>query len=181
MRIDDNTLPSMERFGAFQEIFEVFAKEVCWEAVLAPKISLPRLKDAHYAWRDDIVRVKNVERKLTRGLDHFKLCGHLAYWLRRMSPIVEYVDLAAFCEDLDELYADEKAARRVLSAYGTEYVAFDFGLQICRYYEAERIDGDGKEKILNITEDYIIDICHLLKFKHASPHSIAMIYRSVLL
>lgn len=181
MEVDVDTLPSMEDFDRFRATFEEFAKATCLGACLFPTISLPRLRDAHHAWRDDLSRVEARESNLSAGLDHFKQCGHLTYWLRRCGPVVEFEDIAALWEEAGGLYKDEEELRDLLRKYGNEYMAFDIGLQICQYYELERTDGKGLENPPIITLEYLIDLCHFLKFKHVSPHSIYLIFRSLLL
>jgi hypothetical protein len=178
MIIDSKTLPSMAVFADFKSNFEAHVKLEVARALLSPVLSLPRLHDAHYAWRDDMLRLEERETKLTEGPDHFKQCANLAYWLRRMSPIVEYHDLAALVEGTDDLYPDEIERREILSKYGTEFLAFDFGFKICQYYELEKI-VTPKTSAPKLSKDYIIDVCHMMKFKHVSPHSMFLIYRSL--
>ncbi|MEI9930702.1 MAG: hypothetical protein WDM89_09160 [Rhizomicrobium sp.] len=149
-------------------------------ALLSPKFSPARLRDAHYAWRLDIKRVEATEPNLGDGLDHFKQSAHLAYWLRRKSPIVDYHDWAAEIEDLNDLYPDEVERRDLLLRYGEEYLAFDFGLKICTYYELERLDNP-RSSVPKLSKEYIFDVCHMLKFKHVSPHAMYLIYKSILL
>jgi len=180
MEIDDQTLPSMADYDTLKKFFEAHVVEFTRPALLSPKFSQARLRDAHYAWRSDIKRLIAVEPNLKGGLDHFKQCAHLAYWLRRKSPIVDYVDWAAQVENLDELYPDEIARRDLLSKYGEEYLAFDFGLKICTYYELEKLEHPrSSAPALSIA--YITDVCHMLKFKHVSPHAMYLIYKSLLL
>lgn len=98
-----------------------------------------------------------------------------------MAPIVEYNDLIQAVEGGEAIYEDEKMARTLIYEYGMEYIAFDFGFQICFYYESDRVDRKGEFRKPMLTPDYLKDICHMLKFKHVSPHSIYLIYRSMLL
>ena len=181
MYLDKNTLPSMEDFSQFERMFTEYAKETAQTACLFPKLSMPKLRDAHYAWRDDLSRVGERESRLQGGLDHFKQCGHLTYWLRRIAPVIEYCDLAALWEEPDELYPDEVTMRELLRKYGGEYLSFDFGLQICQFYELERIDRATSGKEPAITMDYLNDICHMFKFKNVSPHAIHLIFKSLFL
>lgn len=103
MEFNADILPSMAKYARFEEVFVAFAKEIARKACLFPRFSRPRLYTAHYAWRDDLSRVEQRENNLGQGLDHFKQCGHLAYWLRRSSPIVEFEDVAALWEEPGEL------------------------------------------------------------------------------
>lgn len=179
MYIDGATLPSLVDLNKFKETFSEYVKEIADRALLFPKICSMRLYTAHYAWRDDIRRVGDREENLTQGLDHFKQCGHLTYWIRRTSPVIEYIDRATLFESADDLYEDENALRELLSNYGNEYFALDFGLMICRYYEEERLDKQKDKISLSISTDFLIDICHMLKFKNVSPHAIYLIYKSL--
>lgn len=178
MLIDDTTLPSMAAADRFRQHFETHTREEANKALLTPVLSIPRMKDAHYAWRDDMQRLEDRERKLSDGADHFKQCANLAYWLRRMSPIIDYVDFAKEVEDIDDLYQDEKDRRELLNKYGTEFMAFDFGFQICQYYEMEKIDNPLHEPPA-LSGEYIHDVCYMMKFKHVSPHSLFLVYKSI--
>lgn len=147
---------------------------------MKPRLSLRRLNDAHCAWLGDLTRVDDHEKALD-GLDHLKQCGHLAYWLRRSAPVIDYIDMTtsgAIAEDGD-LYADEAEVREFLDSYGNEYLAFDFGLQICSYYEMHRTDGHARAAAPALTRAYLKDVCHLLKFKNVSPHALYMVYKSL--
>ncbi|HWY62734.1 MAG TPA: hypothetical protein VNW15_12610 [Rhizomicrobium sp.] len=176
MQIDANTLPSLMDFDKFKDLFERHAKSVTRPMLLKPIFSLARERDAHYAWREDLTRVEARERKLTEGLDHFKQSAHLAYWLRRQAPIVEYEDWAKYEEG--GLALGEEETREFIAKYGTELVAFDFGFKICAYYEEERSDGKKKQPP-KLSMSYLEDVCYMLKFKHVSPHSLYLIYRSI--
>ena len=139
MEFDSNILTSMVEYERFEEVFIAFVKETAGKACLFPRCSKPRLYTAHYAWCDDLSRVRDRENNLGEGLDHFKQCGHLAYWLRRSSPVVEYDGLAALWEKPGELYPNEIELRDCLYSYGDQFLAFDLGFQICQYYEYERM------------------------------------------
>ena len=81
----------------------------------------------------------------------------------------------------DFIYPKEQQLRDILDPYGSEYLAFDLGFQICLHYELNRSDKDSTRVSIPITEEFIIDICHMLKFKNVSPHSVHMIYRALFL
>jgi hypothetical protein len=80
----------------------------------------------------------------------------------------------------NDLYPDEDHRREFLRRYGEEYLAFDFGLQICTWYELEKIGATRMQPPI-LSEDFLIDLCHMLKFKHVSPHAMYLIYKSILL
>jgi hypothetical protein len=179
MQIDDKTLPSLKDFEVFKITFENYAAEVTRGALLKPVFSLPRLRDAHYAWLGDLKRLGETEDHLKDGPDHSKQCGHLAYWLRRQNPIVEYEDWHVSQED-PYIYPDEEKKRDFITRYGSEFLAFDFGFQICSYYAQERLDK-SKTDMPRISMEYLTNICHMLKFKHVSPHALYLIYESLFL
>lgn len=176
MQINDKTLPSMKDFPAFKDVFENHALTEVRKALLSPQIALHRLHDAHFAWQDDVKRLSDMERNLKDGADHFKQCAALAYWLRRMSPVVDYIDW--FNPDGDDLHPHEVDLRDLIARYGTEYIAFDLGFQICAYYETERVDSP-RQFYPNLTGEYLVDVCHMMKFKHVSPHSLYLVYKSI--
>lgn len=180
MEIDDQTLPRMVDFVVLKENFEAHVVEFTRPALLAPQFSDVRLREAHYAWRADIRRIEQAEPNLTGGLDHFKQCAHLAYWLRRKSNVVDYTDWAKLVEDGKDLYPDEIKRRDFIRRYGEEFLAFDFGLKICTYYELEKVDAT-RTAPPSLSVEFLADLCHMLKFKHVSPHAMYLIYKSILL
>jgi hypothetical protein len=179
MLIQPNILPSIRTdLGNFESVFADYAKETAVGALLIPILSAPRISDAHHAWIDDLKRIEEREVNLGDGLDHFKQCGHLAYWLRRFAPVVDYQDIAKQYTG-EDLYANERELRKLLEEYGTEYIAFDLGFQICEYYERERVDRKASVRDIPVDMEYLTTVCHMLKFKHVSPHAIFLIYKSL--
>jgi hypothetical protein len=105
------------------------------------------------------------------GLDHFKQCGHLAFWVRRLSPVVEFSDLD-FGDSEMPVKPKEKALRDLLKGYVNEYLAFDFGYHLCRYYEARHKEKpSSRASRLALSPDYYQMISHFMKFKNVSPHA----------
>ena len=181
MQFDPDVLPRMADFNYFKATFDNYAVETAHKALLHPKMSLSRLHDVHFCWRDDLSRITEREPKLKDGPDHFKQCAHLAYWLRRRSPVVEYEDLHKKYEGDGHIYDNERKLRDILDPYGGEYLSFNFGFEICQHYELNKECRAHKDLKIAITDEYIIDACHMLKFKNVSPHSIYMIYRTLFL
>src|SRR5665648_438414 len=99
MEINENTLPSMADFGQFEFIYCNYVKFAYGKALLEPRFSAYRLRDAYHAWRKDLERVTAREDHIEAELDHYKQSAHLSYWLRRCAPVVE-------CENLSELYEE---------------------------------------------------------------------------
>jgi len=148
-------------------------------ARLFPHLSKPRIYEAHGAWLMDLKRVGEHEKNLVNGLDHFKRCGHLAFWLRRMSPVVEFMDLD-FGKDELPMTQPEKDFRGLLLGYCNEYLAFDFGFQICKYYEVHhKTKASGRAAELLLSQKYYQTTCHFLKYKTASPHALQLNFKSL--
>lgn len=163
----------------FKREFTQFAMKTLDPARFSPKISDARLFEAHGAWLNDLRRVGEHEKNLKRGLDHFKQCGHLSYWLRRFSPIIEFVDLD-FGESERPMTAGEIALRTLMEGYSNEYMAFDFCFQICRHYEAESLERTSpRAKTIILSNDYYKLVCHFMKYKHVSPHAMHLVYKSL--
>lgn len=180
MDIEEGDLEAIEAHeSVLFRYFETYARDVFFAAKLYPIISRQRLADAHSAWCMDIERVGQYEN-LPNGLDHFKRCGHLAYWIRRAAPVVDAIDIAGMItyEGGDLITPEVQEFRDLLFAYGNEYLAFDLGLQFSLFYErhGKSLRAEG----LNITRDYIGTMCHFLKFKNVSPHALFLIYKSLL-
>lgn len=182
MHIEAGMLESIEEDGdVFMQVFSDYTVHVLHEARLFPKLSKLRVIEAHGAWRNDMHRVSGSEPELEEGLDHFKRCGHLTFWIRRMSPVVEAYDLTAGVADAPgmPITEDEQAFRDLLFGYCNEYLAFDFGFQFCRFYEMNKNGRSPRAEGLALDEDYIRTVCHFLKYKSVSPHAIFLIYKSL--
>lgn len=165
----------------FVQIFSEFTKGILGEARLFPKLSQPRVIEAHGAWQNDLRRVGGHEPNLGGGLDHFKQSGHLTFWLRRMSPIVEAHDLTSSLGDAPglPLTSAEKDLREILFGYCNEFVAFELGYQICLFYERAREMGKNQNLTLVPDDEYYKIMCHFLKYKTVSPHAMFLIYKSL--
>jgi hypothetical protein len=179
MKISESIFDDLVLLENYQATFQEHIKKSLNKPLLIPQVSNPRLRDAHYAWRKDMTRVESGEDKLINGLDHFKQAAHIAYWLRRMAPVVEYSDRFEGVEQESELYDGEKHARKFILKYGNEFLAFDFGFQICLYFELYRTDGKKRNKPPVLSSEFLNDMCYMMKFKHVSPHSLYLVYRSI--
>jgi hypothetical protein len=183
MLITAKTLPNMEDRDQFVEIYTGYVIDTLNAARLFPKFSIQRIVDAHGAWKNDLSRVGDNEPKLDDGLDHFKQCGHLAFWLRRMAPLVEAADLTENVGDAPgyPIGDDEQAFRNLLFGYANEYLAFDLGFQVCKYYELSKREPSERARTVSPTTDYYTIMCHYLKYKTVSPHAMFAIYKSIFL
>ena len=183
MRIAKGHLPSILDRDVFVQKFCEYAADVLQTCRLYPVASKPRVIEAHGAWKNDIDRVGAYEPKLQDGLDHFKQCGHLAFWLRRLSPIVEAHDTTLNLGDAEgpPLSGYEIAFRKLLLGYVNEYLAFDYAFQICKYYELGKQGGSSRAAALSPDREYYQTMCQFLKYKNVSPHGLHLIFKSLFL
>jgi hypothetical protein len=179
MRINKDTLGSMLTKDGFNSIFAEYSMAVLDDARLFPRLSLPRMCDAHAAWKSEVEHVRENEPHLGDGLDHFKQCGHLAFWLRRLSPVAEVVDLDFGSSELP-MTPRQQDFRELLFGYCNEFLAFDLGYQICRHYEARQKDTPSERaRTLLPSLAYYKTVCHFIKFKTVSPDAMHLIYKSL--
>lgn len=153
---------------------------------LLPVYSVSRLYEAYEAWKKDLERVSRMELR-GHELDHFKQSGHLCYWLRRKSPIIEVNrDPAKSGAPISAL------ANALLLQYANEFTAFDAGFRISRFFECKRDDVYVMVKMLGripqrptqisdltLSLDFYQTICQFLKEKNVSPHALFLIYKSL--
>ena len=179
--INKDTLPRLHDRETFVASFKEYVTDVLIEsAQLFPIFSDPRIIEAHGAWLTDIERVEKHEPNLSEGMDHFKQCAHMAFWIRRMSPLIDASEAGGlYSGDPPPITDDMQAFRELLFAYSNEYLAFDFGYQICRFYEINLTDASPRAKELVLTEDYLRTACHFLKYKTVSPHALFLAYKSL--
>lgn len=182
MIITGDTLNSMlEHRDVFTRTFSEYAYSIMQQARLEPRLSIPRMIEARGAWKNDIDRVGTHEPKLPDGLNHFKHAAHLSFWLRRMSPLVEAIDTTDNIADSQgyPLTDDEKSFRELFYAYGSEYLAFDFGYQFVKFYENGRCPISETKKSQKDIDDYYYTVCHFMKYKTVSPHAMHLLYASL--
>jgi hypothetical protein len=178
--VTENTLKSITDYKTFKGEFEAYVDSVCEEVRLRGVLfSDRRERDAHTFWCEDIERIKKAEL-LDNGLDHFKQCGLLAYWLRRTSPVIEFTDYASPVEgDFGNLDKEHEDFKDFLTSYSSEYFAFDWAFRICLFHEQTRPDKNERADRIQLSHEYIRTTCHFLKCKQVSPHAMFLIYRSL--
>ena len=183
MRIEKGHLEAILKPEVFVRKYCEYAADSLRTCRLLPVASKPRLLEAHGAWANDLDRVGRHEPQLEDGLDHLKQCGHLCFWLRRLSPIVEAHDTTRNMGDAEgySLTDDEKAFRKLLLGYCNEYLAFDYAYQICRYYELGKAGGSARAEALFPPREFYVSICQFMKYKNVSPHALHLIYKSLFL
>ena len=183
MLIQKGVLDAIQNCDEFVRSFCSYAEGALFSCRLLPVMSKPRLIEAHGAWMNDLSRVGTHEPNLDDGLDHFKRCGHLAFWLRRMAPIVEAIDTTNNLADAAgyALSADEIEFRDLLLGYCNEYIAFDYSFQICKYYELGKVPPSARAAVVAPSREYYQTMCHFLKYKNVSPHAMHLIFKSLFL
>jgi hypothetical protein len=179
MRISRETLNKIKDRETFRDTFADYAMSVLGKAAFYPDFAKHRIYEAHGAWINDLKRVGEREQNLKDGLDHFKQCGHLAFWLRRMTPVAELQDLDFGDAELP-LKPRERELRGFLIAYHHEYLAFDFAFQICKYYEVKHLEKPSNRAAeIKLSPDYYQTVSHFMKYKNVSPHALHLIYKSI--
>lgn len=183
MRIEKGHLNAILDCDEFVRKFCEYAGGTLATCRLFPHVSKPRVIEAHGAWKNDLTRVGDHEPNLEDGLDHLKQCGHLAFWLRRMSPVVEAHDMTLNAADAEgyPLTLDEVAFRKLLLGYCNEYLAFDYAYQICKYYELGKDGGSARAATIIPTREYYQTACQFLKYKNVSPHAMHLVFKSLFL
>ena len=159
-------------------------------------VSDARLIEAHERWTKDLYRVSDIELQ-GAPLDHFKQSGHLAYWLRRCSPVTQLI----IDDEFDSAQRPPERAQKLVLRYSNEITAFDVGFRICRFFEAKRSDNpthlvlalsdQGRRQIAELdrireinsrqtlTFEYVETMGSFLKTKNVSPHAMYLIYKSL--
>jgi hypothetical protein len=164
--------------ATFVELVDNYFRSIFTPLFLDISIAEARLREAHIHWQRDLKRVENIEYDGDE-LDHFKHCGHLAYWLRRFSPIVECYatpqsgQISAGNDLLSELEEQQK----ILYQYANQYSAFELGFRIVRFFEWNKVNPN--RTLIHPDRDFVITACHVLKEKNISPHSLHLIYRAL--
>jgi hypothetical protein len=180
MRLTQATLEEMLACDTFVATYSGYVGESLKLARYSPQLSYPRVHEAHGAWAEDLQRVLHFNPKIEE-LDHFKRCGHLAFWLRRMAPLIDVTDNTKNLADAEgyPLTDFERAFRKLLFGYANEYLAFDFAFQICKFYESHKIGASARATSLALSTEYYVSMCQFLKYKTVSPHAMYAIYKSL--
>lgn len=64
MQFEADVLPRMADFEYFKTQFEAYGISTANKACLYPILSLPRLQDAHFGWRDNLKKITEREANL---------------------------------------------------------------------------------------------------------------------
>lgn len=166
----------------FIEFIDVQYKQIFSTEQYVPKISEFQSHQAQERWVTDIENIKHKENG-GRELDHFKLAAHLAFWLKRFSPI------ASFQKNADLAIAGVKLRDNgdYIYSYGNTQAAFLIGFDICAYWEA--VDEKCSERYgENLTPfsfsikhhpDFLQNMSYVLADKSSSPHALYLIYKAL--
>lgn len=73
---------------SLHELYSGWVREATAEIGLAVDIAQQRIRDAFGAWQQDLQRNETFSVPAGARPDHLKAAGHLCYWLRRFSPIM---------------------------------------------------------------------------------------------
>ena len=180
----------------FKSTIKAYYKHTFHRHGFVAAIADARLIEAHERWVRDLYRVSDIELK-GAPLDHFKQSGHLAYWLRRCSPVTQLI----VDDEFSPAQRLPERAQNLILRYSNEITAFDVGFRICRYFEAKRADtpshlvmalsdvgrqqlveADRKREINSrqtLTYEYMETMGSFLKTKNVSPHAMYLIYKSL--
>jgi hypothetical protein len=112
-------------------------------------------------------------------LDHFKRCGHLTYWVRRLGPVIDAHDPFNTQDSYSaEATETELALRKKMFGFWNEYIAFELGFQFCKFYEVGQ-ENAVRGATFFPSIDYYDTMCQFLKFKNVSPHALFLIFKSL--
>ena len=174
-KILDKIYKSEEEFGRFVcDEFDTIGRYVA----LKPQYSDYLFHDAYQSYIWDIDRLKENMKKDSKTMtpDHFKLCGYLAYWLRRNSPITRWDEVDG--KSRHQMSKKEKQVREVIYDFGRAFSAFMVGYRICYFLEHNKESEESKLS-RPIDESYIRAVCYCMQYKNVSPHALGLIYRSL--
>jgi len=174
MAFGGNVYARLKNEAWFMRFVQTQYESACVDALVAVTLDNRRLWDAHGLWLEDLDRLKTYE--LAGGTpDHYKQSGHLIYWLRRSSPVIAMTDIAG----KKKISSDVADFRTLLFRYGNEYLAFDLGFRLCRFFESQKEGLD--EDVFRLKRDYLKAMAQFLKTKNVSPHALYIILKSLFL
>lgn len=129
-----------------------------------------KLLEAHEYWIDDLDSLGIID---SDEPDHYKHAGWLCHWLRKKMPIGRVI------------VRDHSIVSEEFQDYHNELTAFIIGLRLVLFHEACRF-GYSDEMIVEVLKGYSYtaihhDIAVFLSHKSVSPHSIYLVYRSLML
>lgn len=181
MQIDGTTLVKLEDKAQFLEIVHQEFYEAAGEMGFVFHWNKAMAQDAYFQWMQDIERIRSFEERVSEP-DHVKKAAHLIYWLRRFSPVNDFIR----DPQSDDIPKD---MQEFMLLYGREYLAFNFGYQIAKLYECTINDRDLpassfslQSSLSDVEEhDFLRSIVHIMKTKMISPQSFVVALKAVFL
>lgn len=173
MHVSSQTFQDLRDEAQFTDFTSNYLKVLLEGTGLRPVVNVNRLTDVHKAWCEDVDRMAHNFGSTYRQTDptpnHFKQSGNLAFWWRRMAPIIDFE--AAEPHPTGDL---EKRNRKFMLQYGNEYFALSLAYHLCLPFET-----GGAAREFKLGEDYISDFCYTLKYKNVSPHMLTLTLQSL--
>lgn len=147
-----------------------------------PEISSYQAHQAHERWVTDIERIR-VNENGGLSLDHFKLAAHLAFWLKRFSPVAKFKQN----QDLKIANVRTRDDGSYIYSYGNSQAAFLLGFRICSFWEAMKLDHTRTkaDKIrpqdFNLADhkDFLQNVSYVLADRSSSPHALFLVYKAL--
>jgi len=133
--------------------------------------------DAFFEWQQDLSRLAHAEPHIEEP-DHLKCAAYLIYWLRRSSPVENFVYEGEVTPEVE-----------FMIKYGREYLAFDLGYRAAQNYERFVNDRNLPQSSFSLhssledvlENDFIETVCHVLKLKMVSPSSLLLLLKAIFL
>ena len=180
----------------FESCITSVAIDMATEYACEVELSAVRLTEVWDFWVGDMKRTrllgfKQQERNTLEDysetpvqLDHFKRAAFLAFWLRRLTPIIRI-------DAISTGIVNEKREQGRYFAFANELLAYSVALQLCGYYEYQRQTArempalamtpasfiTGRVRSWAIVRDYVM----VLRHKAVSPHAFYLVLRSMFL
>ncbi len=159
------------------EVFSEFCG-ACEEVNLTFHWNRGKALEAFFLWEKDVALIPLRDEEIEEPC-HLKHAAFLIYWLRRCSPVNEFVYEAA---DFDENI-------EFMLKYGREFLAFDIGYRAAQVYERGINGRDLPEHAFSLSSfdtsidsnDFIMTVTQVLKTKNVSPHAIYLVLKAVFL
>lgn len=149
--------------------FSIAARKHGYEVLL----SSSRTDESRVYWTRDMSGVK-VDGDTPP--DHFKHAGFLCFWLRRRIVLDEIIDTGRA--------GVSTSSKTFFANYGSELCAFLAGYWLCLGFEysAEMDAAEDIEALLSkleVSPNYLTEVCKLMRYKEVSPHALYLIYKSL--
>lgn len=181
--VDQDTLRSLENKESFVSYVHQAFHDMAMQFGLSVHFNKALAQDAYFQWMQDIERVRQFEQDVNEP-DHIKKCAHLIYWLRRFSPVNDFVRV-----DFEGPAEVDAESYGFIMKYGREYLAFDLGYQIARHYECTINNRKLPKESFSVqsafpeiqSHDLLKTIVHVMKTKMMSPQGFVITLKAIFL